>query len=102
MNREIPAESARNGEIPKFQKPLFGTTPPSALSGLVVQTFPSLLAWNTGRRSSRVVRRKSVLGRNRSAAQRGRLFKGHDGLRAASDVRADQTGAHAWMGANRG
>ncbi|WP_152414041.1 hypothetical protein, partial [Xanthomonas phaseoli] len=35
----IPAESARNGEIPKFQKPLFGTTPPSALSGLVVQTF---------------------------------------------------------------
>ncbi|MET3146154.1 UNVERIFIED_ORG: transposase InsO family protein [Xanthomonas axonopodis] len=39
MNREIPAESARNGEIPKFQKPLFGTTPPSALSGLVVQTF---------------------------------------------------------------
>ncbi|WP_152416300.1 hypothetical protein, partial [Xanthomonas phaseoli] len=36
-----PAESARNGEIPKFQKPLFGTTPPSALSGLVVQTFPS-------------------------------------------------------------
>ncbi|WP_152413971.1 hypothetical protein, partial [Xanthomonas phaseoli] len=31
--------SARNGEIPKFQKPLFGTTPPSALSGLVVQTF---------------------------------------------------------------
>ncbi|MBO9879741.1 hypothetical protein, partial [Xanthomonas sp. D-99] len=39
-NREIPAESARNGEIPKFQKPLFGTTPPSALSGLVVQTFP--------------------------------------------------------------
>ncbi|WP_228508358.1 hypothetical protein, partial [Xanthomonas phaseoli] len=41
VNREIPAESARNGEIPKFQKPLFGTTPPSALSGLVVQTFPS-------------------------------------------------------------
>ncbi|WP_345776720.1 hypothetical protein, partial [Xanthomonas sp. D-36-1] len=40
VNREIPAESARNGEIPKFQKPLFGTTPPSALSGLVVQTFP--------------------------------------------------------------
>ncbi|MBO9891657.1 hypothetical protein, partial [Xanthomonas sp. D-36-1] len=39
VNREIPAESARNGEIPKFQKPLFGTTPPSALSGLVVQTF---------------------------------------------------------------
>ncbi|MBO9753705.1 hypothetical protein J7411_20805, partial [Xanthomonas phaseoli pv. dieffenbachiae] len=38
---EIPAESARNGEIPKFQKPLFGTTPPSALSGLVVQTFPN-------------------------------------------------------------
>ncbi|WP_237715638.1 PQQ-dependent sugar dehydrogenase, partial [Xanthomonas phaseoli] len=36
-----PAESARNGEIPKFQKPLFGTTPPSALSGLVVQTFPN-------------------------------------------------------------
>ncbi|WP_131469818.1 hypothetical protein, partial [Xanthomonas citri] len=34
-------ESARNGEIPKFQKPLFGTTPPSALSGLVVQTFPN-------------------------------------------------------------
>ncbi|WP_152413984.1 hypothetical protein, partial [Xanthomonas phaseoli] len=33
--------SARNGEIPKFQKPLFGTTPPSALSGLVVQTFPN-------------------------------------------------------------
>ncbi|WP_146037022.1 hypothetical protein, partial [Xanthomonas citri] len=33
---------ARNGEIPKFQKPLFGTTPPSALSGLVVQTF---LSW---------------------------------------------------------
>ncbi|MBO9753177.1 hypothetical protein J7411_17925, partial [Xanthomonas phaseoli pv. dieffenbachiae] len=30
-----------NGEIPKFQKPLFGTTPPSALSGLVVQTFPN-------------------------------------------------------------
>ncbi|WP_236517516.1 hypothetical protein, partial [Xanthomonas phaseoli] len=41
VNREIPAESARNGEIPKFQKPLFGTTPPSALSGLVVQTFPN-------------------------------------------------------------
>ncbi|MEE5091117.1 hypothetical protein V2H26_13905, partial [Xanthomonas euvesicatoria] len=41
VNREIPAESARNGEIPKFQKPLFGTTPPSALSGLVVQTFLS-------------------------------------------------------------
>ncbi|MBO9747357.1 hypothetical protein J7431_08770, partial [Xanthomonas phaseoli pv. dieffenbachiae] len=33
-------ECARYGEIPKFQKPLFGTTPPSALSGLVVQTFP--------------------------------------------------------------
>ncbi|MBO9890430.1 hypothetical protein, partial [Xanthomonas sp. D-36-1] len=31
------------GEIPKFQKPLFGTTPPSALSGLVVQTFLSQL-----------------------------------------------------------
>ncbi|MBO9748671.1 hypothetical protein J7431_15805, partial [Xanthomonas phaseoli pv. dieffenbachiae] len=40
----LPAESARNGEIPKFQKPLFGTTPPSALSGLVVQTFPKTLA----------------------------------------------------------
>ncbi|WP_228508169.1 hypothetical protein, partial [Xanthomonas phaseoli] len=44
VNREIPAESARNGEIPKFQKPLFGTTPPSALSGLVVQTFPKAAA----------------------------------------------------------
>ncbi|WP_152413999.1 hypothetical protein, partial [Xanthomonas phaseoli] len=42
--------SARNGEIPKFQKPLFGTTPPSALSGLVVQTFPRRIA--TGQRSA--------------------------------------------------
>ncbi|MBE0316976.1 hypothetical protein N5947_04330 [Xanthomonas citri pv. punicae] len=36
-------ESARNGEIPKIQTPLFGTTRHPALSGLVVQTFPNWL-----------------------------------------------------------
>ncbi|KAB0532205.1 hypothetical protein F7R02_17650 [Xanthomonas cissicola] len=41
VNQEIPTESARNGEIPKIQTPLFGTTRHPALSGLVIQTFPS-------------------------------------------------------------
>ncbi|KAB0519249.1 hypothetical protein F7R02_25290 [Xanthomonas cissicola] len=40
VNQEIPTESARNGEIPKIQTPLFGTTRHPALSGLVIQTFP--------------------------------------------------------------
>ncbi|KAB0514126.1 hypothetical protein F7R02_25935, partial [Xanthomonas cissicola] len=44
VNQEIPTESARNGEIPKIQTPLFGTTRHPALSGLVIQTFPSLQA----------------------------------------------------------
>ncbi|KAB0524298.1 hypothetical protein F7R02_23935 [Xanthomonas cissicola] len=39
VNQEIPTESARNGEIPKIQTPLFGTTRHPALSGLVIQTF---------------------------------------------------------------
>ncbi|KAB0523462.1 hypothetical protein F7R02_24255 [Xanthomonas cissicola] len=42
VNQEIPTESARNGEIPKIQTPLFGTTRHPALSGLVIQTFPSV------------------------------------------------------------
>ncbi|KAB0516680.1 hypothetical protein F7R02_25820, partial [Xanthomonas cissicola] len=46
VNQEIPTESARNGEIPKIQTPLFGTTRHPALSGLVIQTFPSI-AFNT-------------------------------------------------------
>ncbi|KAB0525204.1 hypothetical protein F7R02_23715 [Xanthomonas cissicola] len=41
VNQEIPTESARNGEIPKIQTPLFGTTRHPALSGLVIQTFRS-------------------------------------------------------------
>ncbi|TWQ09729.1 hypothetical protein FQK02_14005 [Xanthomonas vasicola] len=41
VNRGIPTQSARSGEIPKIQTPLFGNMPPSALSGIVVQTFPS-------------------------------------------------------------
>ncbi|KAB0518328.1 hypothetical protein F7R02_25390 [Xanthomonas cissicola] len=41
VNQEIPTESARNGEIPKIQTPLFGTTRHPALSGLVIQTFPN-------------------------------------------------------------
>ncbi|AZR22132.1 hypothetical protein XvhCFBP2543_15600 [Xanthomonas vasicola] len=40
VNRGIPTQSARNGEIPKIQTPLFGTTRHPALSGLVDQTFP--------------------------------------------------------------
>ncbi|KAB0513581.1 hypothetical protein F7R02_25950 [Xanthomonas cissicola] len=44
VNQEIPTESARNGEIPKIQTPLFGTTRHPALSGLVIQTFPKNLA----------------------------------------------------------
>ncbi|MGK9145908.1 hypothetical protein KXR77_20960, partial [Xanthomonas euvesicatoria] len=40
VNQEVPTESARNGEIPKIQTPLFGTTQHPALSGLVIQTFP--------------------------------------------------------------
>ncbi|WP_207286781.1 hypothetical protein, partial [Xanthomonas vasicola] len=39
VNRAIPPESARNGKNPKLQTPLFGNMPPSALSGIVVQTF---------------------------------------------------------------
>ncbi|AZR21739.1 hypothetical protein FQJ89_23400 [Xanthomonas vasicola] len=39
VNRAIPTQSARNGEIPKIQTPLFGTTRHPALSGLVDQTF---------------------------------------------------------------
>ncbi|WP_221235488.1 hypothetical protein, partial [Xanthomonas euvesicatoria] len=39
VNRGIRTESARNGEIPKIQTPLFGTTRHPALSGLLVQTF---------------------------------------------------------------
>ncbi|AVQ05349.1 hypothetical protein C9397_00010 [Xanthomonas vasicola pv. vasculorum] len=42
VNRGIPTQSARSGEIPKIQTPLFGNMPPSALSGIVVQTFPSV------------------------------------------------------------
>ncbi|KAB0519355.1 hypothetical protein F7R02_25275 [Xanthomonas cissicola] len=42
VNQEIPTENARNGEIPKIQTPLFGTTRHPALSGLVIQTFLSL------------------------------------------------------------
>ncbi|WP_219727159.1 hypothetical protein, partial [Xanthomonas citri] len=38
-NRGIPTESARNGEIPKIQTPLFGTMRHAALSDLFVQTF---------------------------------------------------------------
>ncbi|AVQ05892.1 hypothetical protein C9397_21165 [Xanthomonas vasicola pv. vasculorum] len=38
VTREIPTESAKNGEIPKIQTPLFGTMRHPALSGLVVQT----------------------------------------------------------------
>ncbi|MGY4883943.1 hypothetical protein EI541_23155, partial [Xanthomonas citri pv. eucalyptorum] len=41
VNRGIPTESARNGEIPKIQTPLFGTMRHAALSDLFVQTFPS-------------------------------------------------------------
>ncbi|WP_146037037.1 hypothetical protein, partial [Xanthomonas citri] len=49
-------ESARNGEIPKIQTPLFGTTPPSALSGLVVQTFPrEIPSWPFCQRSTWIV-----------------------------------------------
>ncbi|MGK9145773.1 hypothetical protein KXR77_20175, partial [Xanthomonas euvesicatoria] len=44
VNQEVPTESARNGEIPKIQTPLFGTTQHPALSGLVIQTFPSSIA----------------------------------------------------------
>uniref|UniRef100_UPI001E2B5257 hypothetical protein n=1 Tax=Xanthomonas citri TaxID=346 RepID=UPI001E2B5257 len=40
VNRGIPTESARNGEIPKIQTPLFGTMRHAALSDLFVQTFP--------------------------------------------------------------
>ncbi|ASK93948.1 hypothetical protein XcvCFBP7111P_22810 [Xanthomonas citri pv. vignicola] len=40
VNRGIRTESARNGEIPKIQTPLFGTMRHPALSGLLVQTFP--------------------------------------------------------------
>ncbi|MGY4883642.1 hypothetical protein EI541_21640, partial [Xanthomonas citri pv. eucalyptorum] len=39
VNRGIPTESARNGEIPKIQTPLFGTMRHAALSDLFVQTF---------------------------------------------------------------
>ncbi|AWK20337.1 hypothetical protein BRM22_24405 [Xanthomonas oryzae pv. oryzae] len=39
VNRGIPTESARSGEISKIQTPLFGTMRHPALSGLVVQTF---------------------------------------------------------------
>lgn len=45
VTREIPTESARNGEIPKLQTRLSGTMPPSALSGIVVQTFPNGLGF---------------------------------------------------------
>ncbi|MDC8746806.1 hypothetical protein NY751_12125, partial [Xanthomonas campestris] len=41
--REIPKESARNGENLKIQTRLSGTTRHPALSGLVVQTFPRCL-----------------------------------------------------------
>ncbi|KAB0534705.1 hypothetical protein F7R02_12910 [Xanthomonas cissicola] len=46
VNQEIPTESARNGEIPKIQTPLFGTTRHPALSGLVIQTFLNAAAWS--------------------------------------------------------
>ncbi|MGY4880897.1 hypothetical protein EI541_06325, partial [Xanthomonas citri pv. eucalyptorum] len=42
VNRGIPTESARNGEIPKIQTPLFGTMRHAALSDLFVQTFPRI------------------------------------------------------------
>ncbi|TWQ10568.1 hypothetical protein FQK02_19020 [Xanthomonas vasicola] len=40
VTRGIPTQSARNGEIPKIQTPLFGTMRHPAIPGLVVQTFP--------------------------------------------------------------
>ncbi|MFA1287873.1 hypothetical protein ACDJ03_08610 [Xanthomonas axonopodis pv. nakataecorchori] len=43
VNQEVPTESARNGEIPKIQTPLFGTTQHPALSGLVIQTFLNVI-----------------------------------------------------------
>ncbi|WP_227479941.1 hypothetical protein, partial [Xanthomonas vasicola] len=56
VNRAIPPESARNGKNPKLQTPLFGNMPPSALSGIVVQTFLSVCRRLTGgRRRSRTL-----------------------------------------------
>ncbi|KAB0516551.1 hypothetical protein F7R02_25855 [Xanthomonas cissicola] len=51
VNQEIPTESARNGEIPKIQTPLFGTTRHPALSGLVIQTFLRASCMNSGGKS---------------------------------------------------
>ncbi|KAB0521443.1 hypothetical protein F7R02_25015 [Xanthomonas cissicola] len=58
VNQEIPTESARNGEIPKIQTPLFGTTRHPALSGLVIQTFPRqiLVHGRTARRPGHACR----------------------------------------------
>ncbi|KAB0529645.1 hypothetical protein F7R02_21995 [Xanthomonas cissicola] len=40
VTRGFPTESARNGQTPKIQTRLSGTTRHPALSGLIVQTFP--------------------------------------------------------------
>ncbi|MGY4882944.1 UNVERIFIED_CONTAM: hypothetical protein EX529_17505, partial [Xanthomonas citri pv. eucalyptorum] len=59
VNRGIPTESARNGEIPKIQTPLFGTMRHAALSDLFVQTFPNGIPDTNSRLSRRSSVRKS-------------------------------------------
>ncbi|MGY4883719.1 hypothetical protein EI541_22200, partial [Xanthomonas citri pv. eucalyptorum] len=69
VNRGIPTESARNGEIPKIQTPLFGTMRHAALSDLFVQTFP---------------RRRGDANLHHSPAGRSRAGPGRRGIQEAA------------------